>query len=115
MRKVLLHIPDLFFGTRVADTLKQLGYEPRDLNWRAEPSAQLSGAALLVVQLSGSREMWVKLIEAARAADVPVLAFGAHVDAETLRAARQAGANKAVPNSQLAEELPQLVSLLVKP
>ena len=39
---------------------------------------------------------------------VPVLAFGSHVRADALRAAREAGAT-AVPNSQVAERLAELL------
>ncbi|MBI5876136.1 MAG: hypothetical protein HZB53_00680 [Chloroflexi bacterium] len=112
-RAALLHIPDLMFSARVADTLKPLGLTTRDLRPREPLEPQISGAVLLVLQLAGSLEAWSALIAAAKAAGVPVLAFGAHVEAATLRAARQAGADLAVPNSQLAAELPALVSSLL--
>jgi len=40
---------------------------------------------------------------------VPVLAFGSHVRAEALRAAREAGAT-AVPNSQVEARLRELLN-----
>ena len=110
---VLLRIPDLMFAAQVGDALKALGLSARDLRGRQSPAEQLKGAALLIVQLSGPRDEWLPLIAGAKASGVPVLAFGVHVDAETLRAARQAGADRAVPNSQLAAELPALVSSLM--
>jgi DNA-binding NarL/FixJ family response regulator len=112
-RVALLRIPDLMFAAQVGDALKALGLSARDVRAEAPLEQQMPGTALLIVQLSGPREAWMPLIVGAKSAGVPVLAFGAHVDAETLRAARQAGADRAVPNSQLATELPALVSSLV--
>lgn len=112
-RIALLHVPDLMFSARVAAALKPLGLTTRDLRPRESLEAQLVGATLFVIQLAGPREAWSALIAAAKATGVPVLAFGAHVDAAALRAARQAGADLAVPNSQLAAELPALVSSLL--
>jgi hypothetical protein len=112
-RIALLRIPDLMFAAQVSDALKALGLSSRDLRGGQFPAEKLEAVALLIVQLSGPRDAWLPLIAGAKAAGVPVLAFGAHVDAETLRAARQAGADRVVPNSQLAAELPALVSSLV--
>lgn len=108
MKPALLHIPDLFFAPRIADALAHLGFTTREV----DATTDVSGASMLVVQLTGPREIWLPLIRAARDSNVPVLAFGRHTDAETLRAARQAGANKVVPNSELVTELPTLVAQL---
>jgi hypothetical protein len=112
MKLALLYIPDIFFAPRVADALAHLGFTTKEVNLRGDLTAALDDVALLVVQLNPPRETWLRLIETARAANVPVLAFGRHTDAETLRVARQAGA-KAVPNSELVSELPTLVEQLV--
>ena len=110
MKQAAYYVPDLFFSPRIADTLKHLDFAAREI---AQPDA-VAGNALLIVQLDGPRERWLALITAAKVAGVPVLAFGRHTDAETLRAARQAGADKVVPNSQLVTEMPELVAALVK-
>ncbi|MCA1553142.1 MAG: hypothetical protein LC737_02060 [Chloroflexi bacterium] len=112
MNRVLLHIPDLFFAPRIADALAQLGFTTADVNVQDDLAAQLRDTALLVVQLNGAPQVWTDLIARAREAQVPVLAFGRHTDAAPLRAARRAGANKVVPNSELVAELPQLVEQL---
>jgi hypothetical protein len=112
MKLALFYVPDLFFAPRVADALRLLGFTTKEIDVRGDAMTTLQSANLLVVQLNGPRETWLRLIEAARAVNVPVLAFGRHTDAETLRAARQAGA-KAVPNSELVSELPTLVGQLV--
>ena len=84
----------------------------RDLFFRAklEAAARAAGAApvtngeapLAVVELSG--DAGVQRIRQLVAAGTRVLAFGSHVRADWLRAAREAGA-VAVPNSQVEETL----------
>ncbi|MBI1802564.1 MAG: hypothetical protein HY259_12590 [Chloroflexi bacterium] len=113
MKSALLSIPDLFFLPGVDDALKRLGFSTREVNARDAIEAQLAGADLLIVQLDRAQDKWLRLIEAARLAAVPVLAFGRHTEAAALRAARQAGANKVVPNSELVAELPRLVEQLI--
>jgi hypothetical protein len=113
MKQALLYIPDLFFAPRIADALAHLGFTTNDIGPRAVPADLLAGASLVVVQLEGPAGVWRELIAGARAADVPVLAFGRHTEAGTLRAARQAGADKVVPNSELVTGLPELVAQLL--
>jgi hypothetical protein len=113
MRHALLYIPDLFFAPHIADALAHLGFTTSEIVPRAEPAALLAAASLMVVQLEGPPDVWRALIAGARAANIPVLAFGRHTEAETLRAARQAGATKVVPNSELVTGLPELVEQLL--
>ena len=68
----------------------------------AEVTLDLDAADLLVVELE-SKE-WEERVRAGVARGIPVLAFGSHVDAERLRAARALGA-EAVPNSQIETRL----------
>lgn len=112
MKQAFLYIPALFFAPRVSDALRQLGFETRDLN--PDDHFDFQGTQLVLVQLEGPRERWLKVIEAARVANVPVLAFGRHTEAESLRTARRAGASMAVPNAALGAELPTLVVQLTQ-
>jgi DNA-binding NarL/FixJ family response regulator len=114
MKSALLYIPDLFFAPRIADALTQLGFTTNEIEAHGDVTTALQHVQLLVVQLNGPRETWLTLIETASKAGVPVLAFGRHTEPETLRAARQAGAAKVVPNSQLVTELSQLVAEVMK-
>ncbi len=59
-------------------------------------------ADVIVVEIES--ENWENQIRTGVARGVPVLAFGSHVDAERLRAARALGA-EAVPNSQIEARL----------
>jgi hypothetical protein len=57
---------------------------------------------------------WEEAITAAKAAGVPTLAFGSHVDMAAQQAARRAGADRVISNSRLALELPAIVERLVQ-
>lgn len=91
----------------------------RDLFFRAKLEAVVRGAGAAVAASDGECDLVVLEVGAAGvdariralvAQGIPVLAFGSHLGAEALRAAREAGA-RAVPNSQveraLAERLQQ--------
>jgi hypothetical protein len=61
---------------------------------------------LAVVEIGSAG--WEDRIRDLTAARVPVLAFGSHVAAEALRAARALGA-EAIPNSQVEQRLAELL------
>lgn len=110
MKRALFYVPDLFFAPRITDALGHLGFTTLEVNLRA---AEFPQAELMVVQLEGTPAIWAGLIQRARDARIPVLAFGRHTEPQTLRAARQAGAEKVVPNSELVNGLPELVAQLL--
>jgi CheY-like chemotaxis protein len=112
---VLGLVPDLMFGTRIEGVLQRLGYE-----------AELVGEAGVLARRAREAAPALVLVDlAARGADVPaairalkadattraipVVAFGPHLDAAALEAARAAGADAVVANSKLAFDLPGLV------
>jgi len=95
-KRVLLVTVDLLFRSKLAAVVAAAGGEvTRD----AEP------CDLAVLELGGPAGD--RIGELVRRG-VPVLAFGSHVRADALRAAREAGAT-AVPNSQVAERLAELL------
>ena len=94
-------------------TLTQVFLSTRDLMFKGKLRALIdaAGAAvtvdpaaadLLVVELESNE--WEDRVRAGVARGSPVLAFGSHVDADRLRAARALGA-EAVPNSQIEARL----------
>jgi DNA-binding NarL/FixJ family response regulator len=103
-RLILALAPDIFFGARVSDAARTLGYT---LTRVATPDALLaaldaSTPALVVVDLSAGT---ARLKEVARrAGSARLIAFGPHVDTASRDAARAAGFHEVVPNSRLARE-----------
>ena len=106
---ILLLVPNLLFGASIATAVQTAGAQVRACRNAAafldalQQPADLAGA---VVDLGGNPG-WEPVIRAAAAAGVPVFAFGPHLDAATLKGARQAGASRVVANSAHAQELPK--------
>lgn len=95
-KRVLVECRDLFFRGKIQAVVRASVAELT----RDEPFD------LAVVELgkTGVEERIRALVERG----IPVLAFGSHVDAEALRAARNLGA-RAVPNSELETALRALL------
>jgi CheY-like chemotaxis protein len=98
--------------SRLHDSLRQLGYEVL-IGDSSEALARALGdrpQALILDLQSASAPL--RVIDRAKQAGVPVLAYGQHTKAGVLRQARQAGASIAVPRSELVEDLPKLLARL---
>ncbi|HET9709407.1 MAG TPA: hypothetical protein VFP39_14010 [Gemmatimonadales bacterium] len=91
--QVFLSTRDLLFKGKLRALVDAAG---------ATVTVDLAAADLVVVELE-SKE-WEDRVREGVARGIPVLAFGSHVDAEQLRAARTLGA-EAVPNSQIEARL----------
>lgn len=110
MARIFAAAADLFFAERLGSALTQLGYQPEVADLSAgKPTRVPADAHLAVIDLEGG-DVALALIRQARAAGVPVLAFGPHTDAALRRAALQEGAVKAVAKSKLTADFPSLVA-----
>lgn len=96
MKRVLLECRDLFFRGKLQEIIRHAGAEPV----RDEPYD------IAVLELGSANAL--ERLRAVVARGVPVLAFGSHVDAAGLRAARELGA-RAVPNSEIESALRALL------
>lgn len=95
---VLLATRDLIFRAKLGAVVREGGGE-------MAPDEKSSDLAVVDVEAPGAMERIRGLV----VQGVTVLAFGPHVRAELLRAAREAGAT-AVPNSQVEQQLRQLLA-----
>ncbi|MDQ2807816.1 MAG: hypothetical protein M3Z04_13050 [Chloroflexota bacterium] len=110
MKQVLVAVPDLLFGVAVANAVRAAGGEPLTIRGADGAFAALAAdnphpPALVVVDLAARIDP-TEVISAATAGNIPVFAFGPHLDAGAIMAARAAGAEKVVANSALARALP---------
>ena len=96
-KRVLLATRDLVFRSKLGAVVAATG---------AEVSGDETACDLAVVELGDSRAS--ERIAALVRRGVPVLAYGAHVRPDLLRAARETGA-MAVPNSQVEQRLRELL------
>lgn len=110
--KVILLDTDLFFVVKVRTMLQHAGYEVQTARTTEDFTRRLAADApvLALVNTAIAGVDWRTAIAAARAANLPVIAFGSHVDLETQHAARQAGATRVIANSRLAADLPGIVA-----
>jgi hypothetical protein len=99
-KRVFLAAQDLLFRSKLAAAVTAAGGEVT----RDEAACDL---AVLAIERAGAAE---RIHDFARRG-VPVLAYGSHVRADLLRAAREAGA-VAVPNSGVEEKLRELLQTM---
>ena len=95
-KRVLVECRDLFFRGKLQEVVRGAGAEPT----REEP------CDLAIIEL-GQSTAAARIRELVQRG-IPVLAFGSHVDAAALRAARDLGA-RAVPNSEIEDALRALL------
>jgi DNA-binding NarL/FixJ family response regulator len=105
---------DLLFGSRIRSALKSIGMVatvvPNSAAFAAHLREHTPEIALAIIDLNGDVD-WIVIEPLLRdeRVDVPVLAFGPHVDAEKLRAAKAHGVTRVVSNGQFHKDLIPLV------
>ncbi len=105
---------DLFFAVKIRDTLKHHDMQVTIARNLATFEQQLqTHPALVIVNTAIKGVDWEAAIRVARMHNVPVLAFGSHMDLEARAKALQAGAGKVVANSKFARDMPGLVSRML--
>ncbi|MFN8464370.1 MAG: DUF309 domain-containing protein [Caldilineaceae bacterium] len=112
--------PDLFFGARLDDVIRACGGQPIIVDTPDEFVAAVDRffpvLALLDLNVAGEWEMAIRRCKLRpHTAQTPIFAFGSHVEVETLKRARQAGADHAWARSKMMEELVPVVQRHVEP
>jgi DNA-binding NarL/FixJ family response regulator len=102
---------DLIFFSKVAAAARALGLAVRQVRTAASvlDLARKHPPGGVIIDLHNDGLDLPVLLAGLREACPAVprsVAFGSHVEAETLRAARQAGCDRVLPRSQFVEELP---------
>lgn len=110
---------DLFFSVRIEDVVRTGGARPvivGDANalWEAIDA----WPDLVLIDLTAAPG-WDEVVRRARSEShtrsIPIIAFGSHVDTESLRVARAAGCDHAWARSRFMAELPNLVQTAIQP
>ena len=112
MARVVAHLPDLLFGSKVQGMLAAGGH---DVQVAATPQAaldQLAGADLLVLDLCEDAADRLAILRDALPG-MRTLAFYLHTDVDTRRSALAAGCDLVVPRSRMAREGATLVDGLL--
>ena len=102
---------DLFFSVKIRDTLRHHDMEVTTVRTLAafEQRLATSDIKLVIVNTATVGIDWEAAIRAAKAHNLPVLAFGSHMDLEARAKALQAGAQRVVANSKFTSDMPGLV------
>lgn len=117
---VVVLADDLFFVTRLMDVIRQVGGHPVVVENADEMVAavDLHFPVLVLLDLKTPGD-WETAIQRCKLSpqnrQIPLYAFGSHVDTQTLRRARQAGADHAWARSKMMEELVEVVQRCVHP
>lgn len=110
----LLLCRDLMFTVKITGTAQALGRSVKvagDLERASALIAEDRPAAVFVDLAAGpiaGPEALARL-QAEAGPDVPFIAFGSHVDADALAAARDAGCREVMPRSKFTMQLPDLI------
>lgn len=101
---------DLMFGSRITGTARALGLQTKTARSPEVVAAlvQQQAPSCVLVDLANPGLVVEELIRVLRekCPTMPrVVAFGSHVDAATLHAAREAGCDPVLPRSRFVEEL----------
>ena len=108
---------DLFFGVRIANGLRALGYIVDFVTTSAAYAERLRATptpVLAVVDLTADPN-WPVITEATERASIPILAFGPHTDVASRRAAQAAGVTRLVSNGEFHRAMPDLVARYARP
>ena len=118
MADVLILVDDLFFSVQIENAARAVDLRPVSGPGPAVAAALGSeDLRLVVLDLSLRVQPWADLMAQVRSTrpDVPVLAFGPHVDVAARRAAEVAGATRVVTKQQLVADLPGLLRRYAAP
>lgn len=117
MARVLAHVPDLLFGSKVQGLLSAGGHEVALVGSRDAVREQIAASDVLVVDLTADDVAGIALLDGLRADDAlgatRTLAFYSHVDADVRARAIAAGFDRVVARSRMAREGAALVDGLV--
>ncbi len=113
---------DLFFSVKIRDTLLHHDIDVTTVRTLASLEQGLGAdrdeigkPALVIVDIASKGVDWEAAIRMVRAHNLPVLAFGSHMDLDARARAIQAGAQKVVANSKFAKDMPALVQRMLEP
>jgi hypothetical protein len=111
--RAVAFVPDLLFGSNVIGALQAGGHDPVLVSNPNDLAGALSGAEVLIVDLTSDVADRIALAAPALGDGPPrTLAFFSHVERDVRTEAEAAGFDLVVPRSRLARAASELVSEL---
>ncbi len=115
MARAVAFVPDLLFGSNVIGALQAGGHDPVLVSNPNDLEGALSGAEVLIVDLTSEAEDRIALAAPALGAGPPrTLAFFSHVEGDVRTAAQNAGFDLVIPRSRMARAASELVTELAE-
>ncbi len=117
---VLVIVDDLFFSSKIGETIRQLGGTPEFAaeidEIPADPARRPPSA--VIVDLDLTRTDAVEVLANIRNSDatrnVPMMAYGRHTRPESFVRAREAGCERALPRSEFVKRLPEFIETCLR-
>ncbi|HEX8681396.1 MAG TPA: hypothetical protein VF707_03730 [Ardenticatenaceae bacterium] len=114
MSRIIALTPDLFFSTRIQSTLERAGHAIRVVDSAEAVATQVAEVSpgLAILDIGAFGWPWEQVLADLRAAapDLPVLAYGSHMDVEATKRAQALGAARVVAKSEFVNNMPSLVT-----
>lgn len=102
---------DVFFGMRIRNALKQLGYTLVMLKSETELETAMDTVPVMaLVDFNNPVDWDAVAVSIAAHPEVPLVAFGAHTDVEGFQRAKASGAARVVANRSFSQQLPDLIA-----
>ncbi len=108
---------DLFFGIRLNQLLKQLGYRVVLAKSQDSFTADLLSAdvALGIIDINFGPD-WDGIAQAISSGNQPpIIAFGPHLDVDGLRAAKKAGVTRVFSNGDFSKDTAAIITRYARP
>lgn len=109
MDDIVAVVTDLFFQSRIDAAAKRSGRTVRFVA-SDQDFNDVRGCRLVLVDLDVRADVTNAMRTLKGRVSGPVIAFGPHLDGERLKAARAAGADRALARSKFVSELPRLLA-----
>ena len=111
--RVVVLSRDLFFGMRIRNALKQMGFATvltkTEADLEAAITSEPSLPALALIDFNNAVH-WSEIATTVKNhSELPVLAFGAHTDTDSFKVAKEAGVTRVISNGAFSQQLPELI------
>jgi DNA-binding NtrC family response regulator len=111
--RLIVCTPDLMFSTRIRSALEHAAHEVRLAESPADVGIAIEEAqpSLAILDIGAFGWNWQPVLREIREThpDLPVLAFGSHMDVEATRQAMELGATRVVARSEFVNNMVGLV------
>lgn len=109
--RIVALVPDLIIGSRIDEAVRRIDAHLESIGGETDVKAALAKPTdLLIVDLGVAGLGLDGIVAKARAQNVPIVAFGPHVETELLKAAEDAGMDDVYPRNAFLKKIHKILS-----